>query len=217
MATARQGERRLPMALAVLAVAGVYLFIPDDFRLAPWTRVGFPVLLAVLLLVLVVGDPGRIDREVRWLRIVTGVMIALITAMTLMSAVRLVLGILNKSSFDDASQLLVIGGVVLFTNMVAFALWFWHLDAGGPAARAHGRTDHRPAFLFPEQSVPQLVADGWYPQFVDYFAVSFNTSTAFSPTDVSAVRHWAKLFMIVESSTSLLLVALVIARAINIL
>jgi hypothetical protein len=217
MSEARQGERRLPMALAVLAVACLYSFIPDDFRIAPWTRIGFPVFLAVLLLILVIGDPGRIDREVSWLRTVTGVMIALITVVTLVAAVRLVLGILDKSAFADASQLLVIGGIILFTNMVAFALWYWHLDSGGPAARAHGRIEHRPAFVFPEQSVPQLVADGWYPQFVDYFAVSFNTSTAFSPTDVSAVRHWAKLFMIVESSTSLLLVALVIARAINIL
>jgi hypothetical protein len=205
------------MALAVLAVAVLYLFIPEDFRLAPWTRIAFPVFLVVLLLVLVIGDPGRIDREVRWLRTLTGVMIGIITFFTLVAAVRLVLGILHKSSFADAGQLLVIGGIILFTNMVAFALWFWHLDSGGPAARAHGRTEHRPAFVFPEQSVPHLVVEGWYPQFVDYFAVSFNTSTAFSPTDVSAIRHWAKLFMVVESSTSLVLVALVIARAINIL
>jgi hypothetical protein len=217
MTEARQGERRLPMALAVLAVAVLYLFVPDDFRLAPWTRIAFPVFLVVLLLVLVIGDPGRIDREVRWLRMLTGVMIAIITVFTLVAAVRLVLGILHKSPFADAGQLLVIGGIILFTNMVAYALWFWHLDSGGPAARAHGRTEQRPAFVFPEQSVPHLVGEGWYPQFVDYFAVSFNTSTAFSPTDVSAIRHWAKLFMVVESSTSLLLVALVIARAINIL
>ena len=217
MSDARQGERRLPMALAVLAVAGLYLFIPDDFRLAPWTRIAFPAFLVVLLLVLVIGDPGRIDREVRWLRTLTGVMIAIITFFTLVAAVRLVLGILHKSAFADAGQLLVIGGIILFTNMVAFALWFWHLDSGGPAARAHGRTGHRQAFMFPEQAAPHIAGDGWYPQFVDYFAVSFNTSTAFSPTDVSAVRHWSKLFMIVESSTSLLLVALVIARAINIL
>jgi hypothetical protein len=217
MSTPRAGERRYPMALAVLAVAVLYLFIPDDFRLTPSFRYLFPAFLIVFLLVLVIGDPGRIDREVQWLRTVTTVMIAFITAMTIVAAARLVIGILDNSPFASASQLLIIGGVILFTNMVAFALWFWHLDAGGPAARAHGRTEHRPAFVFPEQHVPELVGEGWYPQFIDYFAVSFNTSTAFSPTDVSAVRHWAKLFMIVESSTSLLLVALVIARAINIL
>jgi hypothetical protein len=217
MSTPRVGERRYPMALAVLAVAVLYQFIPDDFRLTPAFRWIFPLFLVVFLLVLIIGDPGRIDREVRWLRTVTTLMIGFITLMTIIAAARLVIGILDNSPFSGASQLLIIGGVILFTNMVAFALWFWHLDAGGPAARAHGRTDVRPAFVFPEQNQPDLVADGWYPQFIDYFAVSFNTSTAFSPTDVSAVRHWAKLFMIVESSTSLLLVALVIARAINIL
>jgi hypothetical protein len=66
-------------------------------------------------------------------------------------------------------------------------------------------------------SVPELVSSAWYPQFVDYLALSFNTATAFGPTDVAAIRPWAKAMMIAEASISLALATLVVARAVNIL
>ena len=55
------------------------------------------------------------------------------------------------------------------------------------------------------------------PKFVDYLSLGFWTATAFSPTDVSAVRPWAKLLMIIEAIASIGIGALVISRAINIL
>jgi hypothetical protein len=73
------------------------------------------------------------------------------------------------------------------------------------------------AFRFPEQDLPEVVGSGWYPQFVDYLALSFNTSTAFSPADVSAIRHWSKLWLIAQAAISLTLVILVVARAVNVL
>ena len=88
--------------------------------------------------------------------------------------------------------------------------------SGGAAARAHG-TDASPAFIFPEMANPELVRDGWYPSFVDYLHLSFSTSMAFSPTDVSAIRPWAKLMMMAEESISLVVGILVVARAVNIL
>src|SRR5207342_2331720 len=100
------------------------------------------------------------------------------------------------------------------TNVIAFGLWYWDLDRGGPAARAAGSTI-RPAFLFPEMSVPEHVREGWYPTFVDYLHLSFNTAMAFSPTDVSAIKPWAKLLMMAEETISLVVGVLVIARAVN--
>ena len=44
-----------------------------------------------------------------------------------------------------------------------------------------------------------------------------NKGTAFSPTDISAIKPWAKLMMITEAAVSLVIAGLVIARAINIL
>ena len=213
----RQGERRLPMAIAVLAAGGLFLFIPGDFRMSDAGYLAYILLLVAFLVVLIVGDPGRIDRESRWLRLVTGLMILTITVGVAVSAVRLVIGILQKASFTSPGELLAIGAIAWISNVIAFAFWYWHLDRGGPAARARGASEVRPAFRFPEESLPDTVGPGWFPQYVDYFALSFNTATAFSPTDVSAIRHWSKLMLILEAGISLIVVVLVVARAVNIL
>lgn len=73
-----------------------------------------------------------------------------------------------------------------------------------------------PALIFPEMQHTEHVPVGWYPTFVDYLAFSFATATAFGPTDVSAVKPWAKLLMVAESMVSLVIATLVIARAINV-
>lgn len=204
------------MAVAALAAVALHQVMPSSFRVSPhWM---YPAFMAGFLIVLIVGDPGRIDRQRRWLRVTTGLMIGLITLVNAVSAGRLVDGILTKgNSFETARQLLLIGAVVFITNVIAFALWFWDLDGGGPAARAAGSPGHRPAFVFPEMDVPELVSPGWYPQFIDYLALSFNTATAFGPTDVAAIRPWAKLMMMTEAAISLTLATLVVARAVNIL
>jgi hypothetical protein len=204
------------MAVAALAAVALHQLMPADFRVSPhWV---YPAFMVAFLIVLVAGDPGRIDRERRWLQVTTGLMVGMITLVNAFSAGRLVVGILTKGrTFDTAGQLLLIGGVVFLTNVIAFALWFWDLDAGGPAARAAGGRGNHTAFVFPEMTVPELVPPRWYPQFIDYLALSFNTATAFGPTDVAAIRRWAKVMMIAESSISLALATLVVARAVNIL
>ena len=205
------------MALAVMVAAGLYFAIPAEFRMFAAAEFIYPAFLLVLLVVLIIGDPGRVDRDSRWLRITTGVMIATITVVTAISAVRLVVAILQGAEFGSPAALLRLGAVVWVTTVIAYALWYWHLDCGGPAARAHGTFRMLPAFRFPEQDIDSPVYAAWNPQFIDYLALSFNTATAFSPTDVSAVRHWSKLWLITESAISLSLVALVVARAINLM
>src|ERR1019366_1059695 len=102
------------------------------------------------------------------------------------------------------------------TNVIAFGLWYWDLDRGGAAARAH-HPNADPAFVFPEMLHTEYVPAAWVPRFADYLSLAFWTATAFSPTDVSAVRRWAKLLMIVEACVSLGIGGLVVARAANIL
>lgn len=63
---------------------------------------------------------------------------------------------------------------------------------------------------------PDLAPKDWEPAFVDYLYVSFTNATAFSPTDTMPMTRWAKLMMLVQSVISLLTVALVIARAVNV-
>ncbi len=143
-------------------------------------------------------------------------MIALIALSNLLSAIRLIDGILNDSEFDNSPyQLLGIGAVVWATNVIAFALWFWDVDGGGAATRASHGAWADPAFVFPEMNLPEHMPKTWYPQFADYLALSFNTATAFSPTDVSAIKRWAKMLMILEAAISLSLATLVLAKAIN--
>jgi hypothetical protein len=215
-APAERGERWWPVALAIIVVAFLHVILPARYRLQPaWV---VPAVLLALLAVLIAGDPGRIDRQKRWLRIVTSLVIAFITLANLSAAVRLVVDILtnNRLYRDNPGGLLAVGGVIWVTNVVAFALWYWNLDRGGAAARAH-RPGRDPAFIFPEMQHAEYVAAGWVPRFVDYLSLGFWTAMAFSPTDISAIRPWAKLLMMLEAAGSLALAALVIARAINIL
>ena len=204
------------MALAVLAAGGLRAALPPELRDrdARWV---FIVVVAVLLGVLIIGDPGRIDRDSTWLRVMTGTLIGLISAVNAAAAVRLVAGIIHVATFStDANVLLASGGAVWLSSVITFGLWYWDLDRGGAAARARG-SGHQPAFIFPEMTNAQYMAPGWYPKFLDYLYLSFTTAAAFSPTDVSAIRPWAKLMMMAEEAISLLVAILVVARAVNIL
>ena len=213
---AARGEHWWPVALAILAVAFLHVALPAKYRInPPWVT---PVVLLALLAALIIGDPGRIDRQRTWLRITTGVVIAFITLANMYAAIRLIHDILtnNKLFANNATGLLAAGGVIWATNVIAFALWYWDLDRGGAAARAH-HPQANPAFVFPEMLHTQYVPAPWVPKFTDYLSLGFWTATAFSPTDISAIRPWAKLLMIVEALASLGIAGLVIARAINIL
>jgi hypothetical protein len=174
------------------------------------------VFTVVALVALVIGDPGRIDRQARWLRVLTDALIGAITVANGVAAVLLLADIVHARGFtNDAQKLLAAGGAIWLTNVIAFGLWYWDLDRGGAAARAHGLG--QPAFVFPEMTNTPYVEADWYPKYLDYFYLSFNTATAFSSTDVSAVRPWAKLLMMAEEGISLAIAILVIARAVNIL
>jgi hypothetical protein len=204
------------MALAVLAAGGLRAVLPPALRNGD-TRWAFVAVVFVLLGILVIGDPGRIDRDSTWLRIMTGTLIGLISAVNAAAAVRLVAGIIGAAKFStDANVLLGSGGAIWLSNVITFGLWYWDLDRGGAAARARG-SSRQPAFVFPEMTNAQYVAPGWYPKFIDYLHLSFTTATAFSPTDVSAIKPWAKLMMMTEEAISLLVAVLVVSRAVNIL
>ena len=213
---AERGEHWWPVAAAVVVVAGLHVALPARYRVHPaWL---LPAVLLALVAVLVIGDPGRIDRQRFWLRVTAGAMIVVITVANLAAAVRLLVDILTDSRLyaNNASGLLAAGGVIWATNVIAFALWYWDLDRGGAAARAN-HSGRPPAFVFPEMQHTDYAPAGWVPAFIDYLSLAFWTATAISPTDISAVRPWAKALMMLEAGGSIVLFALVIARAINIL
>ena len=203
------------MALAVLATGLLRALLPDQLRVG--NRWLLLVIVVVFLGVLIIGDPGRIDRDRPWLRVLTVGMIGVITVANAGSAVALAVDIVNGNfAYTGNGKMLFVGGSAIWlTNIIAFALWYWELDRGGPVARARGSAVP-PALIFPEMSNPDYVGTDWYPKFVDYFHFSFSTATSFSPPDVSAIKPWMKLTMIAEEATSLILAVLVISRAVNI-
>ncbi len=211
---ARRPERRWPMALAVLFVIALQIAAPHAGRLAPWWF--FPIVELAGLAVIILRDPGRIDRRTKQARRATLFLIGLMSIGTIAGLGVLMLDVVDADFSVPATALLGRGAALWITNVLVFSLWFWELDRGGAAERAAG-SGIPPSFGFPEEAMPELVPDGWRPQYADYLYLSFTNATAFSPTDTLPVRTWAKMAMMAESVISLITAILVIARAINVL
>ena len=210
-----QGEHRWPASLALAIAAALQLALPARLAMPP--RYLLPTLEFMLLIGLTAADPGRIDRRDKHLRVMGIVLIAAVSVTNIVSAARLVSELVRADPIaDSAVRLLVNGGSIYLTNIIVFALWYWELDRGGPAARTHG-VEAYPDFLFSQMSTPDLAPPEWEPNFVDYLYVSFTNATAFSPTDVLPLSRPAKAAMALQSTVALTTVVLVISRAINVL
>jgi hypothetical protein len=208
------GESRWAATAAMVGIIVLQLLLPHHFQLRPiWL---LPLLEVLLLIVLVVSSPVRLDREEIWLRWCGLAMSALLGIATAWSVFRLVAGLIDGTLSNDPPVLLGSGAAIWLTNVTVFALWYWEFDRGGPAARAHAR-EPLPDFLFVQMQNRDLAPADWEPEFLDYLYLSFTNATAFSPTDVMPMTRWAKTLMMAESALSLITAALVIARAVNVL
>ncbi len=209
------GEPRWPMASAVVVAIVLTILMPDDLRLGPnWL---LPLIEGGLVVALIVGDPGKIDRRTAALRRLSlGLVAALILGALWATALLISHLITGGKETHDASALLEAGAIVWMSNIIAFAVLYWELDGGGAAERAHRPPDRRVDLAFPQQMNPNLAPARWRPRFVDYLYLSFTSATAFSPTDAMPLAPWAKIAMAVESMISLVILGLVIARAVNI-
>ena len=208
------GESRLPPLIAVTVAIALQVVLPNTIIRSLGPRWLVPALEVALLIALVIANPHRVDREESNLRLLSLAMIAVITLANLIDLGELIRALLEVS--HAAGRDLVFASVPIWiTNVIAFGLWYWELDRGGVSARmlpAH----RQPDFLFPQMTLPGS-SPGWSPKFVDYLYTSFTNATAFSPTDTMPLTPWAKLLMMLQSLASLLTVALVISRAVNIL
>ncbi len=151
--------------------------------------------------------------EARWQ---AAVAVAAAVALHAWSVARLVTGLVQGTEGSTARPLLVTGGAIWLTNVIIFALWYWEFDRGGPVARANA-TRMYPDFLFAQMTSPHLAPADWEPTFGDYLYLSFTNAAAFSPTDVLPLSRWAKMGMTAQAAVSIATVALVVARAVNIL
>ena len=217
-------EPRWPVSLAVICALVLQSLLPKSLELHPqWLHFVLYGLEGALLIILFAANPIRIERGSRPLRTASIMLILFITASNTASAFWLVREIVTNSlqgqhlsAQHAAIDLFLSGAAIWGTNVIAFALWYWEFDRGGPVARLEGSRPY-PDLLFTQMSEPELTPAGWGPRFVDYLYFSFTNATAFSPTDVLPFARWAKLTMLVQSAVSLVLGVLVIARAVNIL
>jgi hypothetical protein len=208
-------ERRWPMAVAVLAVVGIAFYLPESLQIGPgWIA---PVLMLILLIMVIVADPGRIDRTTGWVHALTLVLVLLLIVTMLWATVALIHDlIVNSPVTASATKLLSTAALTLAGNIIAFGLFYWELDGGGPVERWRA-AELESDFGWPQEHQSGLRWANWRPTFGDYLYLSYTDSFALSPTDVMPLRTWAKAAMTLESVISLAILGLVVARAVNVL
>jgi hypothetical protein len=211
-----RAEMRWPVTVTV-AIAVVLQIQLADSLTRPLPHYLLPGLEIALGVGLFIANPVRFERRGPVVRAASIGLILLITGANAVSAILLIRAIiLTLPNTASALPLLASGASVWATNVIAFGLWYWELDRGGPFHRAEGVRQY-PDLMFPQMASPQLAAPDWRPYFIDYLYLSFTNATAFSPTDVMPLSRWAKITMAVQSAVALAVGALVIARAVNIL
>ena len=166
--------------------------------------------------VLAVGLARRVRHDRR--REIVISLLAVVWVCNVLGALLLVASLVSHSRVHvTGQQLLLSGGVVWLSDVIAFGLAFWELDCGGPVARALAAARARPDFQFPQDENPALARPGWAPRLWDYLYVSLTNSIAFSPTDAMPLTRPSKALMAAETILSAITVLLVAARAVNIL
>jgi hypothetical protein len=208
-------EPRWPALVALFAVGGLRLAIPSFLSFGPdW-------LLLIVVGILVI--PTVLARRGGNLKLneVFGYALNAVVTADMVWSLGLLIGALP--SHNVSPQVLLRSAAALWvTNILVFASWYWRLDAGGPNVRDLRESHTDGAFLFPQMTLngetrEEMGEQYWSPGFVDYLFIAFNTSTAFSPTDCPVLSRWAKVLMMAQSLISFTTVALLAARAVNIL
>ena len=210
-------EPRWPVIVAASAAAALHFALPAALR--PGTPWILGIVVATLVIAATVFRRLGMHRENAWASY--GVLGALALGL-LYGVVALIVGLVQKT--ENATELLTSATVLWVTNVIVFASWYWRLDGGGPNERERRDAHTRGAFLFPQMTITPSSSDvtlaeeeGWRPSIVDYLFLAFNTSTAFSPTDVPPLSPVAKMAMMLQSVISLTTVVVLAGRAVNIL
>jgi len=199
---------RWPAALALIAVGVANWLLPPRLRLGPpWLVLLVVGLLCVPLLIAHYRGRHDLARRLGLLSVVVATLAVLVNVVLLLTQL--------SGGRTPGSALLRDAALIWSGNVLAFALWYWEIDGGGPSRRRLGsyRSDD---FCFPQfQQDPEHASEYWMPEFLDYLFLAFNTSTAFSPTDTLVLSRRAKALLMCQSLVSLITIGVLAARAIN--
>lgn len=208
-------EPRWPALLALLAVGGLYEALPPSMQFGPpYILIGLVILL--MIPTTLTRHRGRHDIS----RVLSLLVVSLVTVFMIISLFRLVHTLLMGQV--QPGRLLLSSAALWINNVLVFSIWYWQLDSGGPHQRdLHGKCVIG-AFLFPQMIMTPEAKQAanmtdWSQSFIDYLFLSFNTSTALSPTDTAVLSRWAKMMMMAQALISLTVIALLAARAVNII
>lgn len=197
--------------VAVLVAIALQLVLNNKLSIGPKYVIGSAELLLLLALSVFIAQVPRGIMQIR--RALAILLIAIVSLANISSLLLIIHDLLGTRSISG-KELLGSGLAIYLTNIIIFGLWYWELD-DPEVDIAEGHRDPSPDFLFPQFSVKPHTS--WRPTFLDYLYISVTNASAFSPTDTLPLTHRAKLLMTLQSLTSLVTVALVAARAVNIL
>jgi hypothetical protein len=206
-------EELIVSTVGLLAIGGLYFVVSDAIRVGPpWLLL---VLEGILIAPVVVAHlfmrralPHRLTRTLGL------ALLALLIVALVVSLARFI-GVLPN--YSRGPVLLLDGAILWLINILVFATGYWELDGGGARMR-HVRSERRLDFMFPQQQFDSPEhPNRWKPGYIDYLFLAFCFSTAFSPADSFPLTHRGKLLVMAQATISLVIAAVIISRAINIL
>jgi len=218
----RRAEARWPAFASLIVMLVLYALTPAEF-VPRLLLIGVAVLMFIPLLVL---NPHRLTRETSWSRWLSISFALVLVAGNLTDMGSLIFDLVSGSTLGY--RILLTALQVWVANIVAFAIVYWEMDRGGPVSRGTQPRDElgRPDFKFVQDDDADSVTEvrnqsselaDWRPGFIDYLYLSLTNMTAFSPTDTMPLSSRAKMLMGLQSLCGFILLALVIARSVNIL
>ncbi len=206
-----QPEHRGPAIVAVAVAVVLYTLLPASA--VPVPRFILPVVATLLAIPLMALNPHHFTRQTAWSRWVSLALGAVLVLFNQVEVVGILITLLNGKAHGPT--VLLNAAQVWATDIIAFGLVYWELDGRGPIARRLPNDPEARDFRFPQEDTGKPTP--WRSSFLDYLYFALTNMMAFSPTDVMPLTIRAKALMAVQSVTGFALLALVIARAVNIL
>jgi hypothetical protein len=199
---------RWSFLFGVITIGILLSFLPENLTIGPSWMVP---LIAISLLI--PFGLAVLRSHHKWTRFIAFSITSLVTLGLMSSVLFLVFTLF--SHLAQAAVLFRDAAILWVTNVLVFSIWYWEIDQGGPAIR-HINTMEPVDFLFPQFISDSKIWHNWKPGYLDYLFLAYNTNTAFSPTDTMVMSKRAKFLMMAQGSISLVIVAVLAARAINI-
>lgn len=198
----------------MLVAIVLQLLLPDHFVfVSRYLLIGVEVLLLVAMSFTTPKE--RIFKSLSR-RINVFMLIILTSAANGYALIEVIHRLLQSGQISDGRELILAAVNIYLTNIIIFGLWYWEMDGGGPGQRMLV-AKHDQDFLFPQNQNEDYRHPHWQPTFIDYLYVSSTNGMAFSPTDTMPLSRRAKMLMLAQATLSLVSIALVAARAVNIL